>query len=161
MTTDLSTFRTEYEILTPAQAADRLGLGIEMFDTAALVFVFDGESYVSQVKSGCYTVIIGREDSIHVNLPDAATRLYLEHYVFECVEPTEWTTSSLCVLLLDFARFNGLKFASADEMLHDIIPETPDQRTAQTAMQMDWLEWFIDLWNETELNEDAAFLASR
>jgi hypothetical protein len=160
--TSLSDFLSTWEEMSPVEAAAELQIGDEMFTEGEVVYIYDSLSYISHIPNppqgaaGPWHVLIGNHDSLHATQDEAATRLYLEHYVSECVQPTAWSTAALTSLLIDFSKFYGLEYASADEMLFLALHKDPQDRTYRDAEIIAWLEWFIDLWNEVQMSEDVA-----
>ena len=152
--TSLSDFLDTFDVHAPAEAADLIGMNASDFGDALSVILFDSLCYIVKTQSGEYHAIIGNNDTLHSTLDDAASRLYFDHYVSECVPPSQWTTDSLTNPLHDYSAFYGLPYASADEMLHDILSVDPTDRTYQQNVHIGWLNWFIDLWNDTQNRED-------
>jgi len=59
------------------------------------------------------------------------------------------STDDLSDLLFSYGRRNMLQFASADEMLVDVL-----QQIERLNVNARWLQGFINRWNEVQAEED-------
>lgn len=140
-------WRETRKIYEPAEAAYLLDIPADMFEYSARVYIYEGESYLEEDISGRFFALIGRSE-YWGSLRQVEHHLFLHWVVSECLE---WTNDIACDWLRTFCAFYGYADLSADELLHELLSIDPSNRDFETRDNIEWLLWFCEKWQSTEL----------
>jgi hypothetical protein len=153
---NLSEFRASAIRHATAAACEIIGVDPDYYaDTStAAVWLYAGDCYIEELESGEFHLLIGREEWVGKR-GDLEARLYFEHFVSECLEFGPLTLEKLIELLSAWSQWRGLKLASADEMLADLV-ESPTYNSDRT-----WLEWYLREWEDAERRDAGRHFGNR
>lgn len=146
---NLADFRATATRDTSAEAAERInslsGYVAIPFERAAVLFYEEG-CFIEELANGFFRVTFPGHESSHSLLTGAEEDLYFNHYVSECGTATERDIPFLSELLPMWCAHNNLTPASADELILNV---------GSRSARRDWLQWFIEAWEDAERREEA------
>jgi hypothetical protein len=131
----LSEFLATEKRLSVDQGARILRIDEDVFEGDTELFVFDGDTFLSRCPLG-FHLLIGTDSFLSKDKDALATRLYFDHYVWECVDHT---LENLTSFYGEWLRWQGLEEACALEHIAG---------SDLTYYQLQWLTDFVDLWDQ-------------
>ncbi len=163
----LSQFRADFTEHSIETAAKMIGIDTKDFDgnpeqpwtQPVAVMVNTDTLFIEKLPHGWFHTIAERDECFG-DWDTVSAWLYFEWYATECIEISERTTDSLCDLLEEWSRHEGVPPSSADEMLVDprIVGEKPlHEKTANHYRRYRFLEWFCETWEIVQKKEDDAY----
>lgn len=152
---NLHDFRASRAIKTTDAAAAILGMEPSDFEVAIHVEIFNnGAAYMERLRDGRYHAPIGNDSRIG-RWDQMSGWLYFEHYAREYVHDGV-TLYQLAELLDDFADHIGLPHMCAREMQAELFDDSPTNSFWTNHDAYTWLEWFCQIWEDVQHQEDEA-----
>jgi len=118
------------------EGARQLLIPVETFDDDLAMFIFEEGCFFSQQSDGQYGLWVHHESWISSDFDYIVSKLYFEHYVWEC---QELTLDHLTATYNEYLNANGLETGCALEHL---------MGSDLTQEQREWLSGFVAKWDE-------------
>ena len=138
------TFESGFDCMTPQEANDLIGDGIE-FPQKYVWVNRDSLCFLTSDDDDSAWVLIERSEWTST-LRGAMQRLYFDFYVSECVH--DWTIPELTHMWREWVEWTRLDMCDAEEMHHRLCARSPQERRFADHLLIEWVEWFMRAWGD-------------